>query len=205
MDQFNHFSLLVYAIYIFLQQNITAKDILQCRKFLLEFVIINVPVMYGERYMTSNVHLLLHLADKVEDRLGTSLVLLLLLLWGLQRPTKKTLSWHTAYRNTDCLRSRSPPEFTKNNTIFKSWKLRARSFWKDDDKKHSKNKWKHYRSSVSCGSIQLQTMHRRGTWSNPKFSWKCEIRNILQTTLFEATNNPQCKLSRFIKKEQLCD
>lgn len=66
MDQFNHFSLLVYAIYIFLQQNITAKDILQCRKFLLEFVI-NVPVMYGERYMTSNVHLLLHLADKVED------------------------------------------------------------------------------------------------------------------------------------------
>lgn len=60
------FSLLVYAIYIFLQQNITAKDILQCRKFLLEFVI-NVPVMYGKRYMTSNVHLLLHLADKVED------------------------------------------------------------------------------------------------------------------------------------------
>lgn len=66
MDQFNHFLLLVYAIYIFLQQNITAKDILQCRKFLLEFVI-NVPVMYGERYMTSNVHLLPHLADKVED------------------------------------------------------------------------------------------------------------------------------------------
>lgn len=66
MDQFNHFSLLVYAIYVFLQQKITAKDILQCRKFLLEFVI-NVPVLYGERYMTSNVHLLLHLADKVED------------------------------------------------------------------------------------------------------------------------------------------
>lgn len=82
MDQFNHFLLLVYAIYIiyiFLQQNITAKDILQCRKFLLEFVI-NVPVMYGERYMTSNVHLLPHLADKVEDLgpLWCSSILLLL-------------------------------------------------------------------------------------------------------------------------------
>lgn len=66
MDQFNYFFLFVYVIYIFLQQNIIVKDILQCRKFFLEFVI-NVFIMYGERYMILNVYLFLYFVDKVED------------------------------------------------------------------------------------------------------------------------------------------
>ena len=65
-DMFHHFSLLVYSIFLLLQENITPSDILACKRMLLEFVI-NIPVFYGERYMTSNVHLLLHLTDKVED------------------------------------------------------------------------------------------------------------------------------------------
>ena len=65
-DQFHHFSLLVYATYILLQEKITAQDILQCKRMLMEFVI-NIPALYGDRYLTSNVHLLLHLTDRVAD------------------------------------------------------------------------------------------------------------------------------------------
>lgn len=95
MDHFNHVFLLVYAIYVFLQQKITATEILKCRKYLLKFVI-NVLVLYGTRYMTSNVHLFLYLADS--RRHGTYLVLLLLLLWGLKWSTKKPFSLIPALR-----------------------------------------------------------------------------------------------------------
>lgn len=64
-DQYNHFSLLVYSVYILLQQKITPDDILKCNRMLLEFVL-NLPVLYAERYSTSNVHLLLHLTEKVK-------------------------------------------------------------------------------------------------------------------------------------------
>lgn len=59
----------------FLQQKITATEILKCRKYLLKCVI-NVLVLYGARYMTSNVHLFLYFEDS--GRHGTYLVLLLL-------------------------------------------------------------------------------------------------------------------------------
>ena len=65
-EQFLHFSLLVFSTYKLLQDRISSRDLIHCRQMILEFVL-NVPVLYGERYSTSNVHLLLHLVDKVED------------------------------------------------------------------------------------------------------------------------------------------
>lgn len=65
-DQYHHLTLLVYAIYSMLKDRISAEDIHDSRKKVMEFVL-NLPVLYGERYLTSNIHLLLHLTDKVED------------------------------------------------------------------------------------------------------------------------------------------
>ena len=65
-EQFHHFSLLVFSVYILLQERISPDNINHCRQMLMEFVL-NIPVLYGERYSTSNVHLLLHLTDKVLD------------------------------------------------------------------------------------------------------------------------------------------
>ncbi|XP_062567995.1 uncharacterized protein LOC134230240 [Saccostrea cucullata] len=65
-DQFHHFSLLVFTTYKLLQDKISSRDILHCRQMMLEFVL-NIPVLYHERYSTSNIHLLLHIVDKVED------------------------------------------------------------------------------------------------------------------------------------------
>lgn len=65
-DQFQHFSLLVYSVFILLQERITSEDLANCRRMLMEFVL-NIPVLYSERYSTSNAHLLLHLVDKVQD------------------------------------------------------------------------------------------------------------------------------------------
>lgn len=66
MDQYHHFSLLVYSTYILLQETITTADIQRCKRMLLEFVL-NIPALYGDRYATSNVHLLLHITDRVVD------------------------------------------------------------------------------------------------------------------------------------------
>lgn len=65
-DQYHHFSLLVYSVYLLLQEKISSRDLLQCKRMLMEFVL-NIPVLYSERYSTSNIHLLLHLTEKVED------------------------------------------------------------------------------------------------------------------------------------------
>lgn len=65
-DQYHHFSLLVYSIFLLLQEKISTQDLLHCKRMLMEFVI-NIPVLYSDRQLTSNVHLLLHLTEKVED------------------------------------------------------------------------------------------------------------------------------------------
>lgn len=65
-DQYHHFSLIVFSIFILLKEDISSRELTKCRQMILEFVI-NIPGLYQERYSTSNVHLLLHLADKVED------------------------------------------------------------------------------------------------------------------------------------------
>ncbi|XP_033726096.1 uncharacterized protein LOC117315808 [Pecten maximus] len=65
-EYFEHFLLLVQAMFILLSDHITGEQLLRAKKMLMHFSI-NVPALYGERYMTSNVHLLLHLTDKVRD------------------------------------------------------------------------------------------------------------------------------------------
>lgn len=65
-DQYHHLTLLVYAIYSMLKNRISAEDIHDSRKKMMGFVL-NLPVLYGEMLLTSNIRLLLHLADKVED------------------------------------------------------------------------------------------------------------------------------------------
>ncbi len=66
LDYFQHFSLLVVTLRMFLSENITASDLkegkvcldLFCRKF---------GSLYGEQHMGINVHSLLHLTSTVEE------------------------------------------------------------------------------------------------------------------------------------------
>ncbi|KAH7932345.1 hypothetical protein HPB51_029342 [Rhipicephalus microplus] len=59
-----HFSLLVKAVYLLLGDTVSAKDIRDSTECLVQFVI-QVQVLYSKKEMTSNVHLLLHLAKSV--------------------------------------------------------------------------------------------------------------------------------------------
>ena len=65
-DLFQHYLLLVQATYVLLSDQITVEQLHMCKKMLMHFCI-NLAVLYGPRYMTSNVHMLLHLCDKVRD------------------------------------------------------------------------------------------------------------------------------------------
>ncbi|XP_070174358.1 uncharacterized protein [Littorina saxatilis] len=65
-EYFQHYILLVEAMYILLGDQIIVRDIERAERLLLHFCM-NLPVYYGERYLTSNVHLLLHAAEKVKD------------------------------------------------------------------------------------------------------------------------------------------
>lgn len=61
---YNHFLLLSEAIYILLMESITKEQIDHAEKLLWNFCSQMGP-LYGKRYETANVHLLVHLADSV--------------------------------------------------------------------------------------------------------------------------------------------
>ena len=62
----NHFSLLVISIHTLLQQSIPDRQILQCESMINTFCQ-QFEVLYGQRYMSANVHLLLHLPNTVRQ------------------------------------------------------------------------------------------------------------------------------------------
>lgn len=61
---YNHFLLLSEAIFILLMESITPAQIDHAEKLLWNFCS-QMSGLYGERYMTANLHLLVHLADSV--------------------------------------------------------------------------------------------------------------------------------------------
>ena len=65
-ELFAHYMLLVQISQTLLSDKISLDQIEQCRKMAMHFCI-NLSVFYGPRYMTSNVHLLLHIPDRVLD------------------------------------------------------------------------------------------------------------------------------------------
>ncbi|KAK7880001.1 hypothetical protein WMY93_033332 [Mugilogobius chulae] len=63
---YNHFLLLSEAIFILLMESISPEQIDHAEKLLWNFCS-QMANLYGERYETANVHLLVHLADSVRD------------------------------------------------------------------------------------------------------------------------------------------
>ena len=62
----NHFSLLVISIHTLLQQSISHRQLLQCENMINTFCQ-QFEILYGRRYMSANVHLLLHLPNTVRQ------------------------------------------------------------------------------------------------------------------------------------------
>ncbi|XP_037505912.1 uncharacterized protein LOC119382281 [Rhipicephalus sanguineus] len=60
-----HFSLLVKTVYLLLGDTVSAKDISDSTECLVQFVV-QVQFLYSKKEMTSNVHLLLHLAKSAK-------------------------------------------------------------------------------------------------------------------------------------------
>ena len=65
-EYFQHFVLLVEAVYLLLQDSISQDD-LKKASVLLKHFCINMAAIYGKRYETSNIHMLVHLVEKVRD------------------------------------------------------------------------------------------------------------------------------------------
>jgi len=62
----NHYSLLVVSIHTLLQQSISDRQLNQCQSLINTFCR-QFEVLYGQRYMSANVHLLLHLPSTVRQ------------------------------------------------------------------------------------------------------------------------------------------
>ena len=62
----NHYSLLVTAISLLLKQSISEQEIDYCQLLLSRFCS-EFSILYGKRYMSANIHLLLHLPETVKD------------------------------------------------------------------------------------------------------------------------------------------
>ena len=62
----NHYSLLVISIHTLLQQSISDRQLLRCEQIIKRFCQ-QFEFLYGKRYMSANVHLLLHLPDMVRQ------------------------------------------------------------------------------------------------------------------------------------------
>lgn len=59
-----HYCALLEAIFLLNQSSISAEDIVKSER-LLNYFVYMFPCLYGERYMTINMHSLLHLPDMV--------------------------------------------------------------------------------------------------------------------------------------------
>ena len=62
----NHFSSLSVTMYLLLQTSISEEQLEYYQRNLNKFCH-NFQVLYGERYMSANIHLLLHLPDTVRE------------------------------------------------------------------------------------------------------------------------------------------
>ena len=65
-DYYQHYLLFVNAVFILLQECITAADVDNSEALLKHFCCM-FAALYGDRYMTCYMHQLLHLADNVRD------------------------------------------------------------------------------------------------------------------------------------------
>ena len=65
-DYWNHYALLVVSIYYLLQQSISEEQLANSEKMLKKFCR-QFEILYGRRYMTANVHNLLHLTDCIRE------------------------------------------------------------------------------------------------------------------------------------------
>lgn len=63
---FYHYCALIDAIFLLNQASISEADIEQSER-LLNYFVFMMPVLYGERYLTLNVHSLLHLPKTVKQ------------------------------------------------------------------------------------------------------------------------------------------
>lgn len=63
-DYYLHFSLLVRGIYTLSKEDISETELLNAEKCLIKFVE-NVQILYSERFMSKNIHQLLHITDSV--------------------------------------------------------------------------------------------------------------------------------------------
>ena len=63
---YEHFLLLNEAIFILLRDSISTEELEHSERLLIHFCIMFAP-LYGDRYQTSNIHSLLHLADNVRE------------------------------------------------------------------------------------------------------------------------------------------
>ena len=66
VDYFQHFSLLVVALRMFLSESITASDLKESKVYLDPFCRKFGP-LYGEQHMGIDIHSLLHLASTAEE------------------------------------------------------------------------------------------------------------------------------------------
>ena len=65
-EYFQHYLLLVHAIYLLLQESISPSDILTATKLLKQFYL-QIRSLYGARYQTFNVHNVIHIVQCVVD------------------------------------------------------------------------------------------------------------------------------------------
>lgn len=65
-EYFQHYLLFVNAIYLLLQESIPFSDLQKSNELLVHFCCM-FAALYGERYMTCNIHQLLHLSEMVHD------------------------------------------------------------------------------------------------------------------------------------------
>lgn len=65
-DYWNHYALLVIFIHTLLRQSVSNDQLLYCEQIIKQFCS-QFEGLYGRRYMTTNVHLLLHLTECVRE------------------------------------------------------------------------------------------------------------------------------------------
>ena len=126
-DQFYHFSRSWCMPHTFFRKKSLPRTLM-----LMEFVI-NIPALYGERYSNSNVHLLLHLTDRVADvghLWSTSCFYFEDFNGQLQRLFHRTQS---------CVCGVCASTSSEDDAKIALWKLRTRIFQKNDVQKASIN------------------------------------------------------------------
>ena len=66
LDYWKHYALFVISIYYLLQQSISEEQLIHSEQMLKKFCS-KFETLYGRRYMTANIHSLLHLADCIRE------------------------------------------------------------------------------------------------------------------------------------------